>query len=264
MVISQPRVALLKQIKADRSFGTGPDILFPAVDGSWLTPILSWGPTWLVGLGDGSELIIVDAVGWMPWKRLPIPQALHEPPSAALLLPIGPSTGSPNDRFVVLTHEGRHWVLFDDNGRRLCGAGPAWCPVASPYARPLNSVPFTWTHAPPFVDLIGLDKDGALHASEFYLEDGRLELLATRVATTEGGYLAATRSDLRTVAAISRKRIDWLTYSSERCQVSRSLSNSTFSSAVACFPAVSPQEVLVVFGNGFVARVASPRRGNIS
>ena len=126
----------------------------------------------------------------------------------------------------------------------------------------MHSVPFTWTYAPPFVDLIGLDKAGAVYASEFYLKDGMLENLASRVATTEGGYLAATRSGLKTVAAVSRTRIDWLNYSSERFQPSRSLSNSSFSSAVACFPAVSPQEVLVVFRNGFVARVASTRRGS--
>jgi hypothetical protein len=161
----------------------------------------------------------------------------------------------------VLTHDGPCWALFDDSGRRLYRTGPTWCPAA-PGTRPLHSVPFTWTHAPPLVDLIGLDKDGALYASEFHLEDGVLENLAWRVATTEGGYMAATRSGLRTVAAVSRTRIDWLSYSSERFQPSRSLSHSSFSSAVACFPAISPQEVLVVFSQGFVAHVAPTRRGS--
>src|SRR5262249_44449710 len=108
--------------RPDGSYRTGPEGHFPALEGSWLTPVLPWGPIWLVGLGDRSDLIIVDAASWMPWKRLAIPQRLLEPPAIALLLPSGPSSGALDDRLVVLTHEGHHWVLFDDDGRRLSGA----------------------------------------------------------------------------------------------------------------------------------------------
>ncbi len=247
--------------RPDGTFQTGPDGHFPAFLTSWITPVLPWGADWLVGLGDGIDLIIVEAASWMPRSRLSFAHALGEPPATALLLPAGPSCDSSLDPFVVLTHDGPCWVLFDDCGRRRYRTGPTWCPAASG-THPLHSVSLTWTNASTFVGLIGLDQHGALNASDFHMEDGVLENVAWRVATIEGGYVAATRSGVGTVAAVSRTRIDWLRSSPERFQPYRSLSNSSFSSAVACFPAISPQEVLVVFSNGFVARVAPPQRGS--
>lgn len=116
--------------RPDGSFQTGPDGHFPAFLTSWITPILPWGADWLVGLGDGIDLIIVEAASWMPRARVSFAHALGEPPATALLLPAGPSSGSSLDPFVVLTHDGPCWVLFDESGRRLYRTGPTWCPGA--------------------------------------------------------------------------------------------------------------------------------------
>ena len=114
--------------RPDGTFQTGPDGHFPVFLTSWMTPVLPWGADWLVGLGDGIDLIIVEAASWMPRSRLSFTKSVGEPPGTALLLPTGPSRGSPEDRFVVLTHDGAYWVLFDDSGRRLYRTGPTWCP----------------------------------------------------------------------------------------------------------------------------------------
>ena len=83
------------------------------------------------------------------------------------------------------------------------------------------------------------------------------ELLAARVATTEGGYLAATRCGTSMVVAVGPKRIVWLGVSADKFHVVHQLDVS-LPSAVACFAAHSTPEILVVCSDGFIARVEPP------
>jgi hypothetical protein len=105
--------------------------------------------------------------------------------------------------------------------------------------------------------MVALDREGAVSSAQFHVEDGVFELLATRVATTAGGYLAATRCGTSMVAAVARERIVWLGFSADRFHAVHELYVS-LPSAVACFATHAYPEVLVVCSDGFVARVAPP------
>jgi hypothetical protein len=244
--------------RPDGSFRSRPDDHISVLSESWLTPIVPWGVERLVGLGDGHDLMIVDAVSGMHWERLTLAHSAAEPPATALLLPVSSTRDTPDGRLVVLSHDGPHWIVLDVQSKRPHPTPYSWRP-GIPGAISLRSVTLTWRHVPPFLELVGLDRHGAVYASQFYVEDGVLELLAAGVATTEGGYLAATRSGTNTVVAVSRSRIDWLTCTADRVSVVHELS-LPLPSAVACFPSSESQEILVVCSDGFVARVAAPRR----
>jgi tetratricopeptide (TPR) repeat protein len=243
---------------ADGSFRSRPGCFFPVRSRSWLTPILPWGMEWLVGMGDGDELVIVDAGSGLRWRRLTTKYAAQEPPRTALLLPIDAASGTPGERFVILTHDGPRWILLDVDGHRRGRSDSCWCP-ADPSSGSSCSVPLTWRHVPPFIELVGLDQHGAVHATRFEVRNGLLDLLASRVASIDGGYLAATRSGASTVIAVSRTRINWFSTATDRFQPIHQLKLS-LPSAVACFPSTSPREVLVVGSDGFIARIAAPRR----
>ncbi len=128
-----------------------------------------------------------------------------------------------------------------------------------PVSSSLKSVPLSCRYVPPLLELLGLDKNGAIHGARFHAEEGLIELLSAQVATTRGGYLAAARSGLSMVVAVAPGRIDWLECGGERFQVVNKL-DIGLPAAVACFGAPSTQETLVVCSDGFVARIATPRR----
>jgi tetratricopeptide (TPR) repeat protein len=249
--------------RPDGTFRACLDGHFPALLSSWLTPLLPWGPNWLVGLGHGSELFVLDADSSITWSCLSIAQAIRESPTTALLLPAG---RSPDDRLVLLTHDGPCWVLLDSAGRELDRTESAWCPAA-PGARPLRCAPVAWNPDSPLVELVGLDKDGAVCVSEFRVEDERLDLVSSHSSRTEQTYLAATRfgSGSNTVVAVSWARIDWLSLKTDRFQPARSLPSPSNAAAVGCFFVSNlPEEILVVFADGTVARIDSSRRGSRS
>ena len=209
--------------RPDGTFRTGPDGQFRAILASWLTPVLPWGPDWLVGLGHGRDLLIVDAASWMSRSGLSIAPRRGRAPHDRTPDARRPDERSGDDRLVVLTHDGPCWVLFDSGGRELDRTeSDQWCP-ANPAPRPLRCVPVTWTPGSPFVELIGLDKDGAVYVSEFRVEDGRLDVSSSRAYRTDQTYLAATRfgSGSNTVVAVSRTRIDWLSLRTDRFQPAR-------------------------------------------
>jgi tetratricopeptide (TPR) repeat protein len=244
----------------DGTFRTGPEGHFPGLLGSWLTPILPWGTDWLVGLGYGRDLMIVEGGSWMCRARLSIVPAGSEPPGTALLIPADPSIG-PADGPLVLTHDGSSWVLLDSGGRELHRAGSAWSPAA-PGARSLRGAPVTWMPSYPFVELISLVRDGAVYVSEFHVLDGRFHVSSSRAARTDQIYLAATRcgSGSNTVVAVSRARIDWLSVKTNNFQPARSLPCPSLAPAVGCFFTNAPEEVVVVFADGTITRIDAPRR----
>jgi hypothetical protein len=118
----------------------------------------------------------------------------------------------------------------------------------------------SYTFLDGLIKVVGLDGHGAVYSSQLWLEDGGLEVLSSLVATTDGGYLAATQSGHSRVAAVSAGRVDWLSYRTDRFQVVRTRPEPRLATAVACFPSMAPEEVIVVLADGFVARIEPPRR----
>ncbi len=237
----------------DGSFRRRPDSVFPAYSPCWLTPIhrLDGESLALIGLGDGQDLLILDAVSGLPRGRVSL-AAAEEPPATALLLP-------GTESFRVLTHDGARWILLDDQGHDLGRSNPLWRPVGG--GRNLRcAVPMAWTYHDGLTNLIGLDEHGAVYSAHLFIEGQVLELLSSAVATSEGGYLAAAQSGHGKVVAVSAGRIDWFSYRTDRFQLIRTLPDPGLAAAVACFPSTPADEVLIVSGGGFVARVEAPRR----
>jgi len=240
----------------DGSLRSRADDHIPTLSTSWLTPILPRGVERLVGLGDGPDMMFVDAASGMHWGRLTIGHDVWDHPSAAILFPVGASIGIAASRLAVLTHNGPRWIVLDIHGKLLRQTTYHWEP-AMPSSCSLRSVPITWRHVPPFLELVGLDKNGAVSSAQFQVEDDVFELLSARVATTDGGYLAATRCGASMVVAVAPKRIVWLGLSADRFHVVHQL-EINLPSAVACFAAHSSPEVQVVCSDGFIARVEPP------
>jgi len=230
-----------------------------ALPDTWLTPIVSWGVERLVGIVDGHGLLIVDAASGLHWGRLAIEPDSCNCPTTALLLATSSRNGATESRLVVLTHAGPRWIVVDVKGKLLHQTtSQRWLPAAGGSSS-VRSAPIAWRHVPPFLELVGLDQNGAAYAAQFYVDDGSLELLAEWVASTEGGYLAAARAGPNTVVAISWTGIDWLGHGADRFHLVHKLKLG-FPTAVACFTSPTTQETLVVCSDGFVARVAAPRR----
>src|SRR5262249_18433358 len=153
----------------------------------------------------------------------------------------------------ILTHAGPRWILLDAQGRRIAQSGPAWQPVGgSRSAR--CAAPLSYTHLEGLIKVTGLDVHGGVHSVQLWIEEGVLEVLSSRVATTDGGYLAASQSGHSRVVAVSADRIDWLGYRTDRFQLVRTLPEPGLATTVACFPSTTPEEVLIVLADGFVAR----------
>src|SRR5262249_60996497 len=117
--------------------------------------------------------------------------------------------------------------------------------------------------ARPWLIVVGLDQHGAVYATQFNLANDRPELRDLRVATTEGGYLAATLCGSHTVVAVSPRRIDWLNPRGDRLQPTHSL-KVCLPSTIACFPSGLPLEILVIGSEGSLARIGPERRGGVA
>jgi MoxR-vWA-beta-propeller ternary system domain bpX3 len=231
-----------------------PEDHVPSLAESWLTPVLPWGAEKIVGLSDGQDLLLVDAVSGMHWGRMPIARDDGGRPSAALLLHGWPVVGGNAEAgLIVFTHEGPRWLAYDDHGTLLYSTPYEWQP-GLPAASTLRSIPIHWRHVPPFLDLVGLDSDGRVHSAQFHLDRGSFELLDSRVAATEGGYVAAARVGTNSVVAATASRIDWLSCGSDRFSVVHSLEVS-LPTVVACVVCPSSQETLAVCADGLIARV---------
>jgi len=242
----------------DGSFRGRPETHILATQDGWLTPVLPWSFERLVGCFDGHDLLIVDAASGVLWQRRRIAANGSSPPVTALLLPTGGPNRPPDSRLVVLTHDGPRWIGLDSAGKLLYRTALQWQP-AVPVASTLRSVPISWRFVPPCYEILGLDKNGAVFAAQFHAGERALELSAAQVATTQGGYLAAARMGTTSVIAVSPQRIDWLDGSTGRLHVVQKL-DLGFPTAVACFAYPSTQETVVVCSDGFIARVAAPRR----
>jgi hypothetical protein len=235
----------------DGTFLRRPDFHFPASWLALLTPVFTVGTSRLIGLAHDSELLILEAASGLTHVRVALTSDVHAA-TTALLLPYG-------ETFRILTHNRPQWTLYDDQGQPIGRPILGWRPVGGGVPSRC-SVPLSWTCLDGLVKVVGLDAHGAVHASQFWIEEGVLELLSSPVATTDGGYLAAAQTGPNRVVAVSAGRIDWLSDGSDRFQTVNSLADQGLDKTVACFPSTSPEEVLVVAAEGFISRIAVPRR----
>jgi tetratricopeptide (TPR) repeat protein len=245
----------------DGSFRRRPDVHFSTGTDFWLTPILPWGTQRLVGLGEGRELLVVDAASGMIRQRATIAGETWALPATAILLPEGKSTSSAEKRLTVLTHDGPRWVVCDVHDTPRQSTPLRWQP-AVPESSSLRSLAITTQFAPPHLELLGLDDSGAVHSAQFHFEDGSLELVADRVVSIAGGYLAVAYVGGHKIVGVAAGQIDWLDGSNDRLTVVQSV-DLCLLSAVACFNSAATREILVVYADGFIGRVA-PRRSNVS
>jgi tetratricopeptide (TPR) repeat protein len=225
----------------------------------WLTPVLPWGVERLVGMCRGDELLIIDASSGLTWGGFSIPNHDAGPATTALLIATGSPARHPEHQLQVVTHAGPHWVLLELTGKSLCQTvSTRWLHV-EPGFESVQSSPVTWRCVPPFLEVLGLDKNSAAYAAQFYLEDQSLELLSERAGTTDGGYLAAGFHGTSKVVAVARSQIDWLRYGADRFHLVDKLKLG-LPTAIACFASPLTHEMLVVCADGFIAHVAPPRR----
>jgi tetratricopeptide (TPR) repeat protein len=245
--------------RPDGTFVAHPHCHIATRSASWLTPILTAGSERLVGLADEHSLLVLEAYSGRHWAFLSTADLAVDSARAAFLLPSPEPGGREPVQFVALLNDGPRWFILDLRGRRRSRCHSYWCP-AGVATSPLRHVPLCWRHVPPFVEVVGLDPEGAVHATRFRVHDNLiLEVLLSRGASTEGGYLAATWSGPDRVVAISPTRIEWLSLGSERFQPVRELSVN-LPMTVAAFPSPSNQEILVVRSDGFIARINVPWR----
>ena len=181
---------------------------------------------------------------------------IHPRRRAACCWPWAPRAGQARRKVTVLTHDQTHWVVLDPADDRLYPTGCRWLPAeAGPHS--LQSVPISCRHAPPVLELVGLDRNGAVHAAEFHVDEHTVQLLASRVATTPGGYVAASHAGTNMVVAVSGTGIDWLSFHGDRFRLSQRVECS-LPSAVGCFAAHS-RDALVACSRGLMIRVPPPR-----
>lgn len=236
----------------DGSYQARGDTHLPPWEAHWLTPILRMGATSLVGLGDESEVIILDMPTGIARGRVRLSD-FDGPPAAALLCPAGESVH-------VLTHDGPRWCLLDPEGDPIGSHATAWQPVGGGRC-PRCTVPLSWQADGEAVKVVGLDKHGALHVSQFWVEpqSGCFELLSTRATSTEGGFVAATQVGHDRVVGVVPGRIDWFSDRTDRLRLIRSvpIRDPGLAKVAACFPSTTPEDMLIITADGWLARISS-------
>ena len=245
---------------ADGSMRRRPDVHFSTGTDFWLTSILPWGTARLVGLGEGRELLVIDAASGLIRQRATIALETWAPPGSAILLPGGRSTGPAEKPLTVFTHDGPRWMVCDVHSTPR-STPFRWQP-AIPETSSLRSLSIASRYVPPNLDVLGLDKSGAVHSAQFHFEDGMLELTADRMATIPGGYLAAAHAGANRIVAIGPQQVDWLDANTDRLLPGRTV-DLRLPSAVACFNSAATRETLVVCADGFIGRVVAPGRSNV-
>ena len=153
----------------DGKFRHRPDVHLSASPQCWLTPVLPLGVERVVGLSDGRDLQILDVASGVHWPHRRISVNRTAGPWSALLLPANADQPAPPGRLTILTHDGARWVVVDENGELLHVTFYDWQP-GLPASSSLRSVPVCWHIVPPFIELLGLDVNGAVHGARFHSE----------------------------------------------------------------------------------------------
>jgi tetratricopeptide (TPR) repeat protein len=225
------------------------------VNEPWLTPVLPGEADDFVGLWDGTALSLLTVATLNSWGNTIVPR--REPaPSAALLVarPRGDDAEP-----AVLLNDGLSWSLINDRTAAWQRSPLSWRPWL-PDDSHLMSVPLSWLSSVgdrDHLELAGLGPNGTAHWASLNLAEEGFQMLATNVQTREGGYLAAAIVRSGLIAAVSPTRIEWLRGGAERFTVVAT-SEDALPSAVACAGSRRTGELIVVCGDGYIARSTSP------
>ena len=142
---------------------------------NWLTPILTMGGERLLGVSDGDGLLVLDTASGLHRGRLRLLDAQAGSHAAGVLLAAGPRSKAAAGHVTVLTHEDADWVVLDPADDRFCQTGCTWRPAEiGPHS--LRSVPLSWRVAPPLLEMVGVDRGGAVHAAEFHVDQCSVQL----------------------------------------------------------------------------------------
>jgi len=158
----------------------------------------------------------------------------------------------------VVTHDQAEWVLLEPTDNWFSPSGCKWLPGRTG-AFSLRCAPLSWRHSPPSLALAGVDREGAVRAAEFYTDGHSLQLVGSRVASTNVGYVAAAHAGSNLVVAVSSMGVDWLSVRGDRFRLAHKVELG-IPTAVAVF-ATHSRDALVVCSRGLVMRVVPPRRG---
>ncbi len=225
---------------------------------SWLTPILEKGAERLVGVCEDVWLNVFDVASGLPRQHLRIADLEGKLPTAGFLLDPGPGNARSASALTVLTHDQAEWVLVEPMDESFNSSGCKWLPLQTG-AHSLRCAPLSWRHSPPSLALVGVDREGAVRAAEFYLERHMPQLIGSRVASTDAGYVGAAHAGSNTVVAASPAGVDWLSVRGDRFRLAHK-AEIGLPTAVAVF-ATHRRDALVVCSRGLVMRIAPPRRG---
>jgi hypothetical protein len=133
-----------------------------------------------------------------------------------------------------------------------------WCP-ATPNSSTLRQATVSWLRkGSQELELAGLDQDGNVCWSDLELPAQPWPMVTTLALANPEGYLAAAVVRPGLVAAITPRRVHWLRRR-QAALVPAAYSEVRLPAAVACFPHYQSNELIVVSGDGTVARL--PMRG---
>jgi hypothetical protein len=225
------------------------------VNEPWLTPVLPGEADDFVGLWDGTALTLLTVATLNSWGNLIVPRR-DPPPTAALLIARSRREGAEP---AVLVNDGLGWSMVNGRGAAWRRSTLSWRPWL-PDDSHLMSVPLSWLSSigdRDHLELAGLGPNGNAHWASLNLAEGGLHLLASNVQTRPGGYLAAALVRSGLVAAVGPTRIDWLRGGAERFTCVAG-TESAYPSAVACAGSRRTGELIVVCGDGYIARIPSP------
>jgi tetratricopeptide (TPR) repeat protein len=219
---------------------------------NWLTPIVHLeGNDSLLSMWDGKDLQILRGPSLILMERLDNFAAAVSP-TIALYLPI---TQRRLGEFNILMVDRNS--LFHLGSDCLYSVPLCWKPSRAPGVA-LEAIPISWWQdGPEKLELAGIGEMGTLYWSALQFNENRPQIRSTNSLTGGEPYLAATILRSSCVAAITRSRIDWLRCGQQRFSLIAS-EKAELPSSVACFPSPATNELIIVCGDGFVARVAVP------
>ncbi|AGA26452.1 tetratricopeptide repeat protein [Singulisphaera acidiphila] len=243
------------------SYAASPDgtyrlILGMTVDdlsGPWLTPILTVDGVELVGVWDGQAIYYLTVRTLTSWGSSSLTRPDADPPAGLLVARPG-KTGLP---FSLLIHDGREWCLVEPTGTTRHATGLVWRPSQA-QGNSLRSVMLAWNQSDAeHLELVGLDREGALFWSALRFEEGLLDLVASNRSLRSRPCLAATLVRSRLVAAVTASQVEWLRCGADRFTVTHS-TRVEIPEAIACFPSRRTGELIVVSRDGCLERIAVP------
>jgi hypothetical protein len=218
----------------------------------WLCPGLARIDDWVAGLWDGERLTFLHGPRLLPkYRHLDITKNYQ--PATAVLLPSFKSKGIST---AVLAFYGKavwHFGCWKRNIAREekpLGWGPRF-----PAGSTLFCPPLSWLRrGQDGLELAGIAEDGNLYWSDLEFENGELSRVATASSSSPERYLAAAAVRAGLVAGVTAGAVHWLRRGPQHLLLAATTEVS-LPQAVACFPYYRGNELIVVCGDGTVARV---------